>query len=145
MPENFAQRIARKSLKVTDYRRQVSFKKPIHHETILFRPKNELKIVSLSEKFENYTNIPLKEMKRSESDCLADLTKNFETVVCLCRRGNDSQLAVQFLTSKAQVQKRTKFSETLQPNILDQNKTQKVTFSTEFSPKSPYLALFSKV
>ena len=145
MPENFAQRNARKSLKITDYRRQVSFKKPIHHETLLFRPKNELKIVSLSEEFENYINLPLKEMKRSESDCLADLTKNFETVVCLCRRGNDSQLAVQILSSKAQVQKRTKFRKILQPNILDQNKTQKVKFSTEFSPKSPYLALFSKV
>ena len=59
------------------------------------RPECEFDIVNLQSEFkEKLHNIPLKKLKRNSSPLLDLINGNSKSVTFLCRRGNDSQLAV---------------------------------------------------
>ena len=59
------------------------------------RPECEFDIVNLQSEFkEKLHNIPLKKLKRNSSPLLDLINDESKSVTFLCRRGNDSQLAV---------------------------------------------------
>ena len=59
------------------------------------RPECEFDIVNLQSHFKKTLhNIPLKKLKKNPSPLLDLINEESKTIIFLCRRGNDSQLAV---------------------------------------------------